>query len=66
MSNVDDLESAARRGWNRGYVRSVSWMSVASVFVFVEGVGALVVVYWLVKRRTKSWVGRQGGGVHLA
>lgn len=36
MLNVDDLQSAAKRSWTTGYIRSVIWMAASSVFIFLS------------------------------
>ncbi|KAF2432105.1 hypothetical protein EJ08DRAFT_609857 [Tothia fuscella] len=50
MLSVDDLESAARRGWSKGYIRSVVWLSVLSVWMFVTSVVTLRMVYTGLRR----------------
>ncbi|KAK1975870.1 hypothetical protein LZ30DRAFT_604662, partial [Colletotrichum cereale] len=42
MLNVDDLESAARRGWTQGYLRDMLWMSLVSTYLFLCGVFVLL------------------------
>ncbi|EQB43317.1 hypothetical protein CGLO_18037 [Colletotrichum gloeosporioides Cg-14] len=41
MLNVDDLESAARRGWTQGYLRDVLWMALVSTYIFGCGIAIL-------------------------
>lgn len=44
MLNVDDLESAARRGWADGssYLRDVIWMGLVSLYIFLCGVAVVM------------------------
>ncbi|KDN68134.1 hypothetical protein CSUB01_11965 [Colletotrichum sublineola] len=42
MLNVDDLESAARRGWTQGYLRDVLWMTLVSIYLLSCGITVLV------------------------
>ncbi|OHF03798.1 hypothetical protein CORC01_00660 [Colletotrichum orchidophilum] len=50
MLNVDDLESAARRGWTQGYLRDVLWMSLVSTYLF----SCSIMVLFLISRRSKK------------
>lgn len=57
MLSVDDLESAARRGWSKGYIRSVVWMVCVSVWVFGSSVVGLLVLHRMLRKRTELLVG---------
>jgi hypothetical protein len=52
MLSVDDLESASRRGWTKGYIRSVVWMVPVSIWLFVTSIAVLAMVYRLLRKRT--------------
>ncbi|KAF4809582.1 Altered inheritance of mitochondria protein 6-like protein [Colletotrichum siamense] len=55
MLNVDDLESAARRGWTQGYLRDVLWMALVSTYIFGCGIAILL----LFTRRSQNESGTQ-------
>lgn len=59
MLSVDDLESAARRGWSKGYIRSVIWMTVVSIWIFFVSVAMVMIAYRLLKKRTALLLRRQ-------
>lgn len=66
MLSVDDLESASRRGWSKGYIRSVIWMICVSVWVFGTSILGLLVVYRMLRKRTAVLVGiQQRQGIYL-
>ncbi|KAK1566153.1 uncharacterized protein LY79DRAFT_572608 [Colletotrichum navitas] len=50
MLNVDDLESAARRGWTQWYLRDVLWMSLVSLYLLSCGIVGL----FLLTRHSRS------------
>ncbi|OBR06570.1 hypothetical protein CH63R_10690 [Colletotrichum higginsianum IMI 349063] len=53
MLNVDDLESAARRGWTQGYLRDVLWMSLVSTYLLGRTVFVLFLFRRLLKRQCR-------------
>jgi len=59
MLSVDGLESAARRGWSKGYIRSVTWMICVSVWIFGTSVLGLLIVYRMLRKRTTILMGIQ-------
>ncbi|OLN87468.1 Altered inheritance of mitochondria protein 6-like protein 2 [Colletotrichum chlorophyti] len=56
MLNVDDLQSAAKRGWTTGYVRSVVWMIMASVSIFLSSGALTWYGYRAIKKHTKRLI----------
>jgi hypothetical protein len=66
MLSVDDLESAARRGWSKGYMRNVVWMICVSLWIFGSSVVGLLVVYRMLRKRTEMLLGlEQRRGIYL-
>ena len=64
MLSVDDLESAARRGWSKGYMASVVWMFVASALVSLAGGFMFVTIGKFVRSRHQAAM-RAPGEIHL-
>jgi hypothetical protein len=64
MLSVDDLESASRRGWNKGYIRSVVWMTAVSIWLFLTSIATLILMYWFLRKRTNLLL-RQQNVIHL-
>ncbi|KAK2005827.1 hypothetical protein LZ32DRAFT_596551 [Colletotrichum eremochloae] len=51
MLNVDDLESADRRGWTQGYLRDVIWMTLVSIYLLSCGIAVL---FFLARRSQRQ------------
>lgn len=64
MLSVDDLESAARRGWSKGYVASVVWMIISSALVVASG-GIMLAVIWKAVKLRHEAAARAPGEIHL-
>jgi hypothetical protein len=64
MLSVDDLESAARRGWTKGYIRNVVWITVLSIWIFFTSLITLGVVYRGLRERT-NLLRRQENTIYL-
>ncbi|KAF9875274.1 hypothetical protein CkaCkLH20_07094 [Colletotrichum karsti] len=43
MLNIDDLQSASKRSWTKGYIRNLIWMISVSGFIFLASVA---LTYW--------------------
>ncbi|KAK1676236.1 hypothetical protein BDP55DRAFT_714949 [Colletotrichum godetiae] len=54
MLNVDDLQSAARRGWTKGYVQSVIWIALTSTVIFLTGLAMTWCGFTAIKRHMKG------------
>ncbi|KAF2477710.1 uncharacterized protein BDR25DRAFT_275056 [Lindgomyces ingoldianus] len=61
MLSVDDLESAARRGWTKGYIRDVVWMICLSVYIFLCSLAAL----WFGYRTIRRWRNQPRQDIYL-